>query len=116
MKMIRRIAAILLLCICLTGCAEVINEEIYEKPVTVVDIYERGAWTQPIRSGKVTTIITHPAVHKVTISVDGYEYTISGSSYCDNFFEGEECIGVFLKRDYDNGKSKISLEDLKKGE
>lgn len=83
MSNIKRIIASILLNMCLmfalTGCAKCISTEYENVEVNIVDEYHRGMYVTPIRAGKVTTMVTHPAVYRITVEYNGVEYTISGS-------------------------------------
>ena len=62
----------------LTGCAKLISTDYETVDVTIVDEYHRGAYSTPIRVGKVMTMQHHPAVYRIYVEYDGVQYTISG--------------------------------------
>lgn len=98
----------------LVGCAKLVNTEYKEVEVKVVDSYHRGMWMQPIRAGKVTTYVTHPAVYKITVEYNGIEYSVSGS---DTYNKYKGCIGSMVGgtlevRTYDDGTVKYDITKL----
>lgn len=87
----------------LTGCAKVISTEYKEVDVKITDIYYRAAYVTPLRAGKVTTLITHPAIYRIYVEYEGVEYTLSGSSIYNKY---KNKIGQTVK-----GKLKIDTYD-----
>ena len=87
----------------LTGCAKIINTEYKEVDVKITDTYHRAAYVTPIRAGKVTSLITHPAVYRTYIKYEGIEYTLSGSSIYNKY---KNKVGQTVK-----GKLKIDTYD-----
>lgn len=81
----RKIIAIIMLIgtifsmIILSGCAKVINTEYKEVDVKITDTYHRAAYTTPIRAGKVTSIVAHPAIYRIYVAYEGIEYTLNGN-------------------------------------
>ena len=100
---------------CLTSCAKVISTETKDVEVEIIDEYHRGMWLQPILTGKVTTMITHPAVYEITVEYNGSEYVISGSDTYEIYKDkiGEISIGVLEIKTYDNGKITEDIIELK---
>ena len=98
----------------LVGCAKCINTEYKNVEVIVVDKYHRGMWIQPVRAGKVTTFITHPAVWHITVEYNGIEYTVSGSDTYNKYKDkiGQTTIGELEIRTYDNGTVKYDIVSL----
>ena len=98
----------------LTGCATCINAEYKNVEVTVVDKYHRAMYMTPIRAGKVTTFISHPAVWRITVEYNGTAYTISGkdtySKYKDKI--GQTTIGELEIKTYDDGTIKYGIVSL----
>lgn len=118
MKLKNRIFSILLLMVLifsLVGCAKCISTEYENVEVTVVDKYHRGMWMQPIRAGKVTTFVTHPAVWRITVEYNGVEYTVSGSDTYHKYKDkiGQTTIGELEIRTYDNDTVKYDIVSLK---
>ena len=117
MKLINRIFALLLLAVLifsLVGCAKCISTEYENVEVTVVDKYHRGMWIQPIRAGKVTTMITHPAVWRIAVEYNGVEYTISGRDTYNRYEDkiGQTAIGELEIKTYDDGTVKYDIVSL----
>lgn len=118
MKSKNRILALLLVAVLifsLVGCAKCISTEYENVEVTVVDKYHRGVWLQPMRVGKVTTMITHPAVWYITVEYNDVEYTVSGSDTYNKYKDkiGQTTIGELEIRTYDNGTVKYDIVSLK---
>lgn len=99
----------------LCGCAKCISTEITEVEVKITDEYHRGMYMTPIRSGKVTTFVTHPEVYRITVEYNENEYTISGrdtyNSYKDKV--GETAIGILETKTYDDESVKYDIISLK---
>ena len=87
----------------LTGCAKVINTEYKEVDIKITDRYYRAPYVTPVRSGKVTTFITHPAIYRIYVEYKGVKYTLSGSSIYHKY---KNKIGQTVK-----GKLKIYTYD-----
>lgn len=106
---------LLILTFCLCGCAKVVSTETKEVEVVIVDEYHRGMYMTPIRTGKVTTMITHPAVYRITVEYNGVEYDISGRDTYDKYKDmvGQNTIAVLEIRTYDNGEIKEKIIELK---
>ena len=103
--------AIVCLMFSLAGCAKLINTEYENVEVNIVDEYHRGMYVTPIRAGKVTTMVTHPAVYRITVEYNGVEYTISGSDTYNKYKEkvGKTTIGTLEIRTYDDGTVKYDI-------
>ena len=117
MKSKNRILALLLLVVLIfsfVGCAKCIDTKYENVEVTIVDKYHRGAWTQPIRSGKVTTYVTHPAVWHITVEYNGVEYTVSGSDTYHKYENkiGQTTIAKLEIKTYDDGTVKYDIVSL----
>lgn len=118
MKVIKRIIigimSVLCLVFTLTGCAKRINTEYENVEVHIVDEYHRGMYITPIHSGKVTTMVTHPAVYRITVEYDGVEYTISGKDIYNKYknMVGQTAIGILEIRTFDNGTVKHNITNL----
>lgn len=118
MSNIKRIIASILLIMCLmfvlTGCAKCISTEYENVEVNIVDEYHRGMYVTPIRAGKVTTMVTHPAVYRITVEYNGVEYTISGSDTYNKYKDmvGQTTTGTLEIRTYDNGFVRYDITSL----
>lgn len=113
-KKIVSILAILCLMFSLVGCAKCISTEYENVEVNIVDEYHRGMYITPISTGKVTTMITHPAVYRITVEYGGIEYTISGSDTYNRYKDkvGEVVVGTLEIRTYDDGTVKYDITSL----
>lgn len=117
MKTKNRILAIFLVIVVLfglAGCTECISTEYEDVEVTVVDKYHCGMWMQPVRCGKTTTYITHPAVYQITVEYDGIQYTISGSDTYRKYKDkiNQTTTGKLEIRTYDDGTVKYDIVSL----
>lgn len=98
----------------LVGCAKLISTEYENVEVNIVDEYHRGGYVTPIRVGKVTTTVIHPAVYKIMVEYKGIEYTISGSDTYNKYKEkvGQTTTGTLEIRTYDDGSVKYNITAL----
>lgn len=118
MNNIKRIVVNVLLILCLmftlTGCAKCISTKYENVEVNVVDKYYRGSYTTPMKAGKTTTMLTHPAVYKITVEYDGVEYTISGSDTYNKYKDkvGQTAMGTLEIRKYDDGSARYDIVSL----
>lgn len=96
------------------GCAKVINTEQQQVEVTVVDSYYHGPYATPVRAGKVTTFIHHPATYKIYIDYNGVQYTLCGSEIYHFYKDkvGQKTIGILEVKYYDNGNIKQNIVAL----
>lgn len=69
----------------------------------------------PIRAGKVTTVVTHPAVYRITVEYNSVEYDIRGSNTYNKYKDmvGQNTIAVLEITTYDNGEIKEEIIELK---
>ena len=106
---------VICLMILLVGCAECIDTKYENVEVNIVNKHYRAMWMQPIRSGKVTTFITHPARYEIIIEYKGTEYTIDDSDTYDKYKDkvGKTVIGTLETRTYDDGTVKYDITQLK---
>ena len=106
--------AIVCLMFSLAGCAKLINTEYENVEVNIVDKYHRGMYMTPIRTGKVTTMVTHPAVYRITVEYKGVEYTISGSDTYNKYKGkvGQTATGTLEIRTYDDGTVRYDITEL----
>ena len=98
----------------LSGCAKLVNTAYQKVEVVIMDEYYRGMYITPIFNGKTTTMITHPAVYRITVEYNGVEYTISGSNTYNKYKNkvGETAIGNLEIRTYDDGTVKYEITSL----
>ena len=117
MKLKNRIFALLLLVVLIfsfVGCAKCINTEYKSVEVVIVDKYHRGMWMQPIRAGKVTTYITHPAVWRITVEYNSVKYYVNGNDTYNKYKDkmGQSTIGELEIKTYDDGTVKYNIVSL----
>ena len=117
MKFKNRILVLLLLAMFLfglVGCAKCISTEYENVEVTVVDEYHRGMWIQPIRTGKVTTHVVHPAIWRITVEYNGVEYTVNGNDTYNKYKDkiGQTTIGKLEIKTYDDGTVEYDIVSL----
>jgi hypothetical protein len=115
--MIKKLYLIIIVClvISLVGCAKLVSTEYKNVEVCVVDTHYSGAWVQPIRAGKVTTYVTHPAEYEVTIEYNGTHYIIDDENTYNKYKDkvGQTTIGTLEIRTYDNNTVKYNIIELK---
>ena len=89
----------------LAGCAKCISTKYENVNVTIVDEYYKGARMQPIRNGKFTSYIRHPAQYKITVNYNGVDYTINDSSTYNKYKTqvGQTVTGKLEIKTYDDG-------------
>lgn len=117
MKFKNRMLVLLLLAVFLfnlVGCAKCISTEYESVEVVIVDKYHRAMWMQPIRAGKVTTMVTHPAVWRITVEYNGVKYTVNGRDAYNKYKDkiGQTTIGELEIRTYDDGTVKYDIVSL----
>lgn len=68
----------------------------------------------PVFNGKTTTMITHPAVYRITVEYNGVEYDISGSNTYNKYSDkiGEYVDGILETKKYDDGTVRYNIVDL----
>ena len=96
------------------GCAELISTEYQNVEVTIIDKYYQPMWMQPIRTGKVTTFITHPSIYRITVKYDDSKYTISGRETYNRYKDriGQTALGTLEIRTYDDGSVRCDISKL----
>ncbi len=112
MKKIISFIIISMILLTLVGCARVTNTETTVVDGTVIDTVHKNAWSQPIKTGKVTTFIRHPEKNYVYIQYNDITISVNDSElydyYKDHIGETIECN--LITDYYDNGKTKTRLE------
>lgn len=83
--------------------------------VKIIDEYHRSGYVTPMRAGKITTMISHPAVYRITVEYNGAEYCLNGSEIYNTFADkvGACVIGTLKIRKYDDGTVKYDIISLK---
>lgn len=113
MKKINSIILILLLVtLMFSGCAELVRSETTTVEAVVTDTYHRNAWMQPIRAGKVTTFVRHPAKNCVVVEYEEVTLTIND---IDMYEQYKDKIGTTIQCElivdyYDDGTCKRHLK------
>ena len=106
---------IALFCLCLSGCAKVVNTESTNVLATITDMKYRSSYITPIRSGKTTTYVTHPAIYIVVIQYkdiilekESYELY---EKYKGRIGENIECKLITKYYDNNTTRSYLSLNE-----
>ena len=113
MKKINSIILILLIVtLMFSGCAELVRSETMTVDAVVTDTYHRNAWMQPIRAGKVTTFVRHPAKNCVVVEYEEVTLTINDKDVYDQY---KNNIGAIVQCElvmdyYDDGTCKRYLK------
>lgn len=115
MKRIFILIAAVCLMFSLIGCKKCIDERYESVEVTIVDEYHRGMYVIPMRTGKVTSMITHPAVYEITVQYNGVYYDINGQDTYYKFKDkiGQTATGTLKIRTYDDGSVKYNITEIK---
>ncbi len=95
----------------LTGCAKLVSTDYETIDVTIVDEYHRGAYSVPVRIGKVTTIQHRPAVYRIYVEYNSVQYPFSGH---DTWEQYKNMIGCTIPatmeiKTYDDGTVKHNV-------
>lgn len=109
-----RIFIMLMTFIGLCGCSKCIRTDTKMVEVKIIDEYYRGAYLIPIRTGKVTTVITNPAVYTITVEYNGVKYTIYGSDTYNKYNDkiGRTANGELQIKYYDDESIKYDIISL----
>lgn len=113
-KTLTILLAMLIVTFSLVGCAKCISTETSTVQVKLTDEYHRGMYITPVFNGKTTTMITHPAVYRITVEYDGVEYDISGSDTYNKYSDkiGEYTNGTLQTKKYDDGSVRYDIIEL----
>lgn len=113
-KILCMMSIIIALMFTLSGCAKCIDIRTTTVQVKVVDSYHRPMYITHVHAGKTTTMITHPAIYRISVEYDGVEYEISGMDIYDNYSDriGEYTNGTLETRKYDDGTERYDIIDL----
>lgn len=97
------------------GCRKLVDTKYDSVEVTITDNYHRGMWLQPVRAGKVTTYITHPAVYHIMVEYNGVEYTISDYDIYDKYKDkmGQTTTGILETNIYDDNSVEYDIVEIK---
>ena len=99
------------------SCAKLTNTEQKTVDVTITDSRHTTMYVTPIVSGKVTTMITHPATWNVSVQYDGNTYRLSGHKTYDLCSDhiGESAKAILETKYYDDGTIRndiISIDSI----
>ena len=112
MKKIVSIVLIAIMLLCMVSCAELINTETQEVDAVITDVYYKGAWVQPISTGKSIIMVTHPAQYKVTFEYEDVTLTVDNKKlydFCkDNIGATARCNLIIDS--YDDGTVRKTLK------
>ena len=94
----KRLIGFFLICLCLTGCAKVINEYDKTEIGVITDKNYKAAYNTtimvPVHVGKVTSmrpqIISHPAQYNITCDIDGYIIHWGNKDIYETYIENKE--------------------------
>ena len=76
-KIIILINLIILSLILFTGCKEEIRRETIDIKAKIINVDYTPMWMQPVRCGKTTTFITHPAIYNTKLQYEDVSQTIN---------------------------------------
>lgn len=113
-KVLAVLLLILILAFSLVGCSKCIGTETSTVQVRITDEYHRAMYITSGFNGKTTTMITHPAVYRITVEYNGVEYDISGSDTYNKYSDkiGEYTNGTLQTKKYDNGTVRYNIIEL----
>lgn len=113
-KILIILLSMLILTFSLVGCAKCISTETSTVQVQITDEYHRAMYITPVFNGKTTTMITHPAVYRITVEYNGVEYDISGSDTYNKYSDkiGEYTNGTLQTKKYDEGTVRYNIVEL----
>lgn len=99
MKTLTKLFLIGALALELFGCKEYKTEysEIKQENTVVSQKYHRGAWSQPTRIGKITSMIHHPAINRTTFDGD-IDFVVNGREIYERFNEKDSAIVSYRER------------------
>lgn len=105
----------MILLFCLAGCKKITNVEQETVSVLVVNKFFSPAWVQPIRAGKITTVISHPARYSIIVEYQGERYNLNTASayrvYKDKIGQKSEAIlKIYTYEDGTKTKEIIEIE------
>ena len=98
----------------LTSCAKLISTEYEEIEVKITDTYYRAPYRTPVRTGKTTTYIFHPAAYYTYVEYEGIEYTLGGSNTYNKYKNkvGQTVHGKLEINTYDNDTIKYNIIEI----
>lgn len=98
----------------INGCAKCVSTLQMNVRVTVVDEYYKGSYVTPIIAGKVTTMVVHPAVYKITVKYDDNEYAFTDSNTYNEYKDkvGQTVNATLEIKTYDDGSVRYDITSL----
>ena len=116
----KRLVGFFLICLCLTGCAKVINEYDKTEIGVITDKNYKAAYNTtimvPVHAGKVTTmrpqIISHPAQYNITCDIDGYTIHWDNKNIYETYNENDKVNVVIHYKEYDDGTVKKHVKGV----
>lgn len=107
---------ILIALILLTGCAKVVDTTEEDITATIVSTHHASSWLQPIRTGKVTTYISHSATWETTVEYNGKEYIIDNEDMYNicNGNDGEEVDCTLTTYYYNDDTKSLDITSINK--
>ena len=103
---------LLVVVLLLSGCAfpKEVKRETENVVGVVMDTNFTPARIIPVRCGKITTFISHPACYSVYVEYNGIEEVFNNSFLYDNYKVGDNIDLVLITIYYDNGDIEYILE------
>ena len=104
-----------MLCMCiLTACKKCISKDYETETVKIVDEYHRGHYVTPVRCGKSFTMVSHPAVYRITVEYEGNKYSINDEETYMKYSTkiDSETKAIFYVKTYDDGSKKYYLDSI----
>lgn len=115
MKRLFAILLAILLVLTFAGCVEVKEQNSILVPAILVDTHYKGMWIQPIVSGKIVTMITHPADYDLIFEYEGQRYNLDVDSETYNTYKnalGQKFDMELVTTVYDDDTTKTTLRFL----
>ena len=112
MKRLFAILLAILLVLTLAGCAEVKEQDSMLVPAILVDTHYKSMWLQPVVTGKLVTMIHHPADYDLIFEYEEQRYNLDVDSDIFNTYEnavGQEFDMELITTVYDNNTTETTL-------
>ena len=101
----------LILCIFLTGCEKVVEEETINVTVTVVDKHHRNSFTTFYYIGKTMVPQVHPEEFEVTVEYEDIVQTFDDEALYNHVSEGDK-VKIFLRNGYNEDHELVTRKLL----
>ena len=79
-KILAILMIICVLCTCFTGCKKAIRTEDQTVSATITDVYHKNSWIQPVRVGKVSSMVSHPEKNIVHLQYENLTLSVNNKS------------------------------------